>query len=549
LFLVNCKRCLSLQPETRNKKPETGRSLVAALLAVFAILPGCTSASGGGSSGAEFLRVAMGARAAALGENFVGLADDVTAAAWNPAGLGQLEEIQLTGMHMTYMEGVSYDFIAGSYPVGKYGSVALSAVYMGVDDFDSTEFGAPMASASDTMVALSWGGAMRTLVPESPTLHGFHYGLTAKFISRSLGGYSPTGAGAESFSANAMAVDVGIMYQALPTVMTGLTVQNLGSTIMFMGDEADALPMALRVGLGWRAIEKSMFRGTVLVDVVKPMDPDGGTFESGTWGGLGVEATIAEILALRFGFRSGADGARVVGGAGISYRGFSLDYAFVPLGDSGVFAPGDFGDAHRFGLTARIGMKPRGLKKARNLAIEALPKRKFSLSWEAVSGAKGYHVGMRSAAAKEFKRLTKRPREKTTLSMRGLKFGDDYVFRVVGVDDEGEEGAVSEFEYSVPALKKGRALRSPRGLAAEAAGSRAVRLTWDAVSGAKGYHIFYRKVGEGKTRWKKLTKSPRKSSRIVLKGLAPASYDFTVSTVNADGKGGKGAKPVKITVE
>src|SRR5438034_445996 len=60
-------------------------------------------ASGGGSSGAEFLRVGMGARPAALGENFTGLADDVTTAVWNPAGLGQLDHVEISGMGLSYL--------------------------------------------------------------------------------------------------------------------------------------------------------------------------------------------------------------------------------------------------------------------------------------------------------------------------------------------------------------------------------------------------------------------------------------------------------------
>ncbi|MCJ7813427.1 hypothetical protein MUP95_08970, partial [bacterium] len=37
-----------------------------------------------------FLMISPGARAAGMGEAFVALADDATAAYWNPAGLAQL---------------------------------------------------------------------------------------------------------------------------------------------------------------------------------------------------------------------------------------------------------------------------------------------------------------------------------------------------------------------------------------------------------------------------------------------------------------------------
>ena len=44
-----------------------------------------------GSHAAEFLSHGVGARALGMGSSFVSIADDATAAYWNPAGLVQIE--------------------------------------------------------------------------------------------------------------------------------------------------------------------------------------------------------------------------------------------------------------------------------------------------------------------------------------------------------------------------------------------------------------------------------------------------------------------------
>jgi len=327
-----------------------------------------------------------------------------------------------------------------------------------------------------------------------------YYGMTGKFIYRKLGGYQAAGGTLQTFTATAGAADLGIFYKMPPEVLKdlslGISVQNIGSTLTFLGDEADALPLAVRAGLGWRAWDQSWLRAIVLADVIKPVDPDGGKFESGTWGGAGLEVTVRDMLALRFGVRSGLDGTRVVGGAGLLYHGISLDYAFIPLGDSNsVFSPG-FSNGHRFGMTVKLGVAQRK-KVARKRPV-------------AMAAARP------AAAVKAAKASPPAPKK----------------LRVA----EAAEVA----KPVLPAPKKLRAV--PRE-------GRGARLTWDPVERAAGYDIYYRYTGEGRKAWRRATASPVKSTRVTLKGLRLKSYDFTVVTVNSDGKGGKGTRPRKVTVK
>ncbi|MBI4422522.1 MAG: hypothetical protein HY554_02275, partial [Elusimicrobia bacterium] len=77
-----------------------------------------------GTSGAQFLKFAPGARPAGMGEAFSGLADDIHAVYFNPAGLAWLPEAQATGMHHAHLDGVRYGFAALAVPLRRWQAAA-----------------------------------------------------------------------------------------------------------------------------------------------------------------------------------------------------------------------------------------------------------------------------------------------------------------------------------------------------------------------------------------------------------------------------------------
>ncbi len=66
----------------------------------------------------EFLSLGVGGRALGMGGAFVGVADDVTASFWNPAGLAQLNRKELSFMHAeTFGSLLNQDFVAFALPL------------------------------------------------------------------------------------------------------------------------------------------------------------------------------------------------------------------------------------------------------------------------------------------------------------------------------------------------------------------------------------------------------------------------------------------------
>ena len=74
---------------------------------------------------AEVLTMGAGARPLAMGGAFVGAADDATAAYWNPAGLANIDDIEITTMHATQSDLQSYDFANIAFST-DFGSFAFS---------------------------------------------------------------------------------------------------------------------------------------------------------------------------------------------------------------------------------------------------------------------------------------------------------------------------------------------------------------------------------------------------------------------------------------
>jgi len=505
-----------------------GRSVLAVLTAVLCA-GGEVRAAGGGSSGAEFLRVAMGARAAGLGESFTGLADDVTAAAWNPAGLGQLDGPQFSAMHLAWFADVSYEYLAACYPTGSSGMIALSGAYVNVPPFDSTAAGSGEAkgTASDGMVALSWGGSFAAFAPEEPGLAGLFYGVTAKVVYRSLGGYAPDGGSAQSYTAIAEAADIGFLYKPGGAFSLGVSVMNLGGTVTFLKDEADAMPMTARGGVGLKVLDQKDVRVVVLADVAKPVDPDGGKFTAGTWGGGGLEVTAFGIVSLRGGYRLGPDGGRAVGGAGFALGPVSVDAAVVPMGD--------FGTTWRAGVTLKFGIAEKRLPAVTDLAVEGLPGGKALVKWTPVYGAIGYHVDVLTPTGTEFIRVTKIPREAPEMTLAKLKGDSRYRFQVVAVSESGLEGELADAEWLTPA-ETAAFPAAPARVDAKIGAPGQVVLTWTQVRGSTGYNVYFRPAG-GK--WKKATKTPTAKLTMTLKELQGGPTEFRVEPAGPGGKKGK----------
>jgi hypothetical protein len=338
------KRATQRRKSKNSQQRAEGRDVFAlfallAILALPALLSGPLFAADPGTTSANFLKLGIGPRAVAMGEAQVGLADDVYATYWNPAGLAQLQNSEAGFVQTQYLQDIQSQYAAYAYPHPTLGTFAGSFTYFNTGKFDSFDAaGEPtgQVGASDAALGFSYAQA---LFKNRRMGSQLSVGGTGKYIQESLDGVS----------AHAYAVDAGLLYcpgknfgGELEGVRAGLAVRNLGSSMKFDQESFD-LPRSVSAGLSWTGVwlEESL---TVAVDGEQPND-------GARTIGAGFELSTLQLLILRAGYSSQGDaGSGLRLGAGLRFKTIQLDYAFS--------SAGDLGQAHRFGLTFRFGTTP-----------------------------------------------------------------------------------------------------------------------------------------------------------------------------------------------
>src|ERR1043165_3647333 len=94
-------------------------------------------ASDPGTTAANFLKLGAGPRAVAMGEAQVGLAEDVYATYWNPAGLAQLQNREAGFVETQYFQDIQSQYAAYAHPTASLGTFAGSFTYFTVGKFDA----------------------------------------------------------------------------------------------------------------------------------------------------------------------------------------------------------------------------------------------------------------------------------------------------------------------------------------------------------------------------------------------------------------------------
>jgi len=88
----------------------------------------------------EFLAIGVGARALGMSNAMTSVADDVTAAYWNPAALTDIEyRHQFSFQHAAYFAGVAnYDYLGYARAIDKNSHMGIALIRLGIDDIPDT---------------------------------------------------------------------------------------------------------------------------------------------------------------------------------------------------------------------------------------------------------------------------------------------------------------------------------------------------------------------------------------------------------------------------
>lgn len=314
----------------------------------------------------EFLNIGVGADAFGMGNAVVATSTDVNSGYWNPAGLTNVDNYQISLMHAAYFANIAnYDYIGGAMPLDDGRSaVAFNVIRFGVDDIMNTtklidDQGninydrISLFSAADYGFTFSYA---RYLLFE-----GFSYGVNAKVIHRIIGDFA---------SSWGFGFDVGLQYQTSNNWSLGLMARDITTTYNTWSinkkkykDIQDAvegqnqeLPETTEITLpklqlgfakNWelhydwkiRAELDLNARFTRTHDIIS-------TSAISLTPAVGFEVGYIDMVYLRGGMGNFQnepqfDGTDRLGfqpsfGVGFNYKGIRVDYAFTDIGDQSV---------------------------------------------------------------------------------------------------------------------------------------------------------------------------------------------------------------------
>jgi len=279
-----------------------------------------------GTTGFDFLRITPTAREAALGGAAVGAAPSPLGFWFSPAHALSAESPRAHVGYLNYVAGIHIGSAAYSQPVGADKGVGFGVVYLNSGTMKRTnDRGDELGTFGVSFADVNLSGAMRLG-------EGLAVGVGLQGLYGSI----------DTFFTMGLAGNVGATYR-LPVdgLTAGLAVKNLGLQLKAFQTGRDPLPIDFGLGLGYQP-NPSL---NLALDVHKPIDNRVSVR-------AGVEGWIADLLALRAGYSSdGVDlksggGSDILAGLstglGVRYRGYELDYCFIPMVSLGM--------AHRISL-------------------------------------------------------------------------------------------------------------------------------------------------------------------------------------------------------
>jgi hypothetical protein len=321
-------------------RPSTINNFLAAAAAVcLACLLSAPAAAGNapryfasgaaGATTADFLNLPVGARAAAMGGAYTAVSDEASAVYWNPAGLVQIPKLSAVFMRAQYFEQINYQYAAYAQRLDFDSVIAGSVLLTDIGSINNTDIsGNTLGSFTprDQVFTLAYSKAILEFSDKDVDVS---IGVAAKYIKSTI-----------VESVHSYAGDIGIMTYNFGDIpyRLAVTASNMGGGLRY-DQESNPLPLTFKMGGSINPFKNML----LAADFVMPKQNKPSVL-------LGAELATAPNELTRFCLRAGLNSQQMSDGLGGFSMGlgatlhfFSLDYAFVPMGELGA--------THRISIT------------------------------------------------------------------------------------------------------------------------------------------------------------------------------------------------------
>ena len=312
----------------------------------------------------EFMNIGVDAAAFGMSNAVVASTGDVNSGYWNPAGLVNLEEKELSLMHASYFANIAnYDYAGFAMPLDDRSAVGLSVIRFGVDDIlNTTQLIDDQGNIDYNRISLfstaDWGVTF-SYARKLP-LDGLNFGVNAKVIRRVIGDFASSwGFGLDAgiqFQKNdwqfgLMARDITTTFNAwnideeqFATIQNAVEGQN-----QELPETTEITIPKLQLGVARKFVFHYDFTLLTEVDLnfrfAETNDIISSSFASIT-PAVGLEFGYIDMIFVRGGMGNfqnvlQLDGTESVNfqpniGVGFRYKGIQVDYALTDIGDQSV---------------------------------------------------------------------------------------------------------------------------------------------------------------------------------------------------------------------
>lgn len=309
----------------------------------------------------EFMNIGVDAAAFGMSNAVVASTADVNSGYWNPAGLVNLEDKQISIMHASYFANIAnYDYAAFAMPIDNRSAVGLSIIRFGVDDILNTTQLIDNEGNIDynriSLFSTADYGFTFSYARRLP-LDGLNYGVNAKVIRRIIGDFA---------SSWGFGLDAGVQFRT-DKWMFGIMARDITTTFNAWSIDEEKfaeiqgavegqnqeLPETteitipkLQLGVARKFVYQYDFsllaEANLNFRFAETNDVISTSFASIT-PSLGLEFAYIEMVYIRGGVGNfqniqQLDGTDSVGfqpniGVGFRYKGIQVDYALTDIGD------------------------------------------------------------------------------------------------------------------------------------------------------------------------------------------------------------------------
>ena len=313
----------------------------------------------------EFLNIGVDAQSIGMSNAVVSSTSDVNSTYWNPAGLLQLKDKQISLMHSNYFANIAtYNFVAYATPIDDESALGFSMIRFGVDDIlDTTQLIDDQGNINFDRINLFSTADYAFLFSYARRLKfkNLNYGVNIKIIRRIIGDFS---------SSWGFGMDFGIQFKTNNNWNFGLMARDITTTYNSWSineDRLDDIQNAiegqnqeipsgteitipkLQLGVSKEMDIKNSYTLLAALDLILKFEENNDLISTNFASinpALGIEFGYLDLVFLRLGMGNFQnelqfDNSKELSfqpnfGIGFKYKSIEMDYAFTDIGNQSI---------------------------------------------------------------------------------------------------------------------------------------------------------------------------------------------------------------------